>query len=93
MGRVTHDLAGQQPLSVALYLTDKLCEPDHWHPRLWLGMCPLQDELGRVITELRWMQHVEPRVESGMKLLAALQTRTEVAEPISQAWTSSTFSG
>jgi hypothetical protein len=36
-------------------------------------MEPLQPEIGRVITELRWMLLVERRVETGMRLLDELQ--------------------
>jgi hypothetical protein len=76
VNRVMHDLAGPNAVAVAVYLVDKLCEPERYYPRLWLGMEPLQPELGRCVTELRRLIHVEDYVRRGEQLLDALRQRT-----------------
>jgi hypothetical protein len=81
VAQVNHDLLDPRGgTSAALYLVDKLCEPDHHNPRLWLGMRPLQDELGLCVAELRALLHVEKTIARSVSRLVDLQARVAGAD-------------
>ena len=69
-------------LSVCYYLLDTLVAVPYWthEPRLFMALQPIQPELGRCVTELRRLIHVEEYVRKGELILGQLQARVKPEE-------------